>query len=835
MIMQREIFNKAEKIKELKEAIAKLNTNDFGINPGVPEEGETNTLTREFPKCPAGAPHAYPKAGEHPRVLFNKNDVPAIKSRISDCEGMEEYKQLMQYLEEDLTGILPPPEQNKRGFHNWNGEMLSRIQANALGYAVYGEELYGYKAILGIENFLLTLDVDYIFSDQCREFGMVMYIAACVYDWCYPLLSEEDKIRIPLGVEHRLCRGYVKNTHKGILTTSQPIRMEMHFPPASQFPGSGHGAEFQLQRDYLAMAIAVYDEMPSWYEMIAGRFYNEYIPIYGAYAKAGMYPQGMSCYAPWRFLAVCFGGALIQAATGKSPYDTGIANIVFTFLANETAENKIFSTGDGSSVVLPQSAIKNEALVISHMLYDTPAAPILRLVERNLAGNYLGIWVSTVTMSEYFVFTARKVEELPNESWREVLPAISYTGDYIGQYLTRNKWGNDGAVTMMRMACRSTGNHDHKDSGTFQIYYKGATSGSSGSYGTYGSNHWRYYHQSTVGHNGILIFDPSLADTVGELVLGDDGNPKIDSYKNVAYHNKERLFYSGDQKGAPHVLTYDTWMTDEYKRAEVTGHSSAYAKDGKTPKYSYIAGDITYAYESSQASYVGRSMLTAFTDNAKAPMALFVFDRIDAADEAFVKKFLFQVNGVNAPEIDEERLAVVVNEGNGQLVLQNVKGGKKIEGLGGGYGSNYIINGVNCADNSFGKQDAWGRVEISTTGSKSETMLNVIYAFDAGNPDMIKAKSVSGFDKKNGEKIFDGATLGNITALFSAETKRSSAAFSFTAEGDGTMTYYVGGISAGKWQISIDGNPYETVISTDDAGMVTFEAPAGKEITLNII
>ena len=178
-----------------------------------------------------------------------------------------------------------------------------------------------------MKNFLMTLDVDYIYSDQCREFGMVMYIAACVYDWCYDLLTEEDKIQIPLGVEHRLCRGNVPNTMNGILSTSSTIKMEMGFPPRGQAAMVGHGSEFQLMRDYLAMSIAVYDEMPSWYEFVGGRMYNEYIPVRRTYYSAGLYPQGMSCYAPWRFLADCYGAALIQAATGISPYTEDMAKL----------------------------------------------------------------------------------------------------------------------------------------------------------------------------------------------------------------------------------------------------------------------------------------------------------------------------------------------------------------------------------------------------------------------------------------------------------------------------------------------------------------------------
>ncbi len=816
---------KEKRLEELKVLVTKFNTSDFG----TPETG--SALTKDMGKAPSGSPHYYPTAGDHPRVLFTSEDIPAVRARIEELEGSDAYKLFTEYLNEDITGILPAAKKVADGYHNFDMDILAKIQANALGYVVYGDQLCGYRAIYAIKNYLLTLDIDGIVSDQTRAFGLVMYTTACVYDWCYDLLSEEDKIQLATGVEHRICRGSTKNIHGTIASTSQTTKMEMGFPPASQSATVGHGAEFQLQRDYLSMAIAVYDELPGWYEFIAGRFYNEYIPVHDIYYSSGLYPQGMS-YGTWRFLSDCFGGALIGAATGKAPYTTDMANVVFTFLANEISKGETFFTGDTFVSSQPQSMLKYEALIISHMLYDTKVAPLLRLIEKSMSGNYLISGVSTVLVSEYFIFSSRKVEEASGNLWREELPLITYTGDYVGQYLSRNEWTDDAAVTMMRMSVRPTGNHDHNDAGTFQIYYKGLMSGSSGGYGRYGTDHWQYYHQATVAHNGILVFDPSKADTVPQQVMNADGTPRVDGNGNVSYSNEARLFYSGGQKPMSSPGTLDEWMQSSYLRAAVTGCASGYSHDGISPKYAYLAGDITRSYEANQASYVGRSMLTAYTGDKDIPMVFFVFDRIDAADESFIKKFLLQINGDTAPVIDSANKTVVVEDGEGQLVLQNVKGGTKIEALGGEC-KGYLINGVNCADNSFLQQDSWGRVEVSTTGSLSDIMVNVIYVTDRGNETILKAKAVAGVDKKTGEKkMLEGATIGGITALFSTETDRTVEEIVFTANGEGLMTYYIGGLFEGTWRISVDGKYEGSVYSTKNSGMITFEAPAGKEITI---
>lgn len=824
------VAERAQKVEALKNKInTEFNTPDFG----TPETG--NTLTTDFGSASSGSPAYYPTAGEHPRVLFTEDDIPAIKASIEAKKGTAEYIRFMSYLErENFDGKLGAPKTDSRGYHNWSGDTLAAIQANALAYAIYGEEYYGYTAIYAIKNFLMTLNIDYIKSDQCREFGMVMYIAACVYDWCYDLLTAEDKIQIPLGVEHKLCRGNVPNTMNGILSTSSTEKMEMGFPPANQYALVGHGSEFQLMRDYLAMSIAVFDEMPGWYEFVGGRMYNEYIPVRQQYYSAGLYPQGMSCYAPWRFLADCYGAALIQAATGRSPYSEDMAKVVFTFASNETSAGNMFSTGDGSSTSLPSSSIGMEALVISHVIYDTASAPLLRLMANSMITSCTGVSVSTVLCPEYFIFTAREVEELENTTWRDELPRITYTGGYVGQYLARNEWSDNAAVVMMRVGERTTANHDHEDAGTFQIYYKGLTSGSSGGYGTYGSDHWQYYHQATVAHNGILIFDSSKADTVPQQNMNPDGSPKVDSYGNYSYANESRLFYSGGQSSNnSEPSNLQSWLSGSHDRADVKGYASGYGADGVTPSFAYIAGDLTKAYSTSQSSYVGRSMLTAYTGNPDYPMVFFVFDRIDAMDEDFVKKFLLQINGENAPVIDQDNKTVKVEEGSGQLVLQNVLGADKIEGIGGGYGSNFIINGVNCQDNSFKKLNSWGRVELSTTGNLSDLMLNVIYVSDKGNTNLLKATGIKGVDKKTGDKVMlEGATIGNVTALFSTEMDRTVEQIVFTADGDGLMTYYVGGLFEGTWNISVDGEKVGTVYSTYNSGFLSFKAPAGKEIML---
>ena len=55
---------------------------------------------------------------------------------------------------------------------------------------------------------------------------------------------------------------------------------------------------------------------------------------------------------------------------------------------------------------------------------------------------------------------------------------------------------------------------------------------------------------------------------------------------------------------------------------------------------------------------------------------------------------------------------------------------------------------------------------------------------------------------------------------------RRSTAFSFSVTRSGDVTYYVSGVKAGDWTISVGGKT-ETVTATEDGGLLVFTAPAG--------
>ena len=161
---------------------------------------------KSMPEHVWDAPPVTPTVGEHPRLFFKKRDIPDILRTLKEREAVGE-RFLCAADAEINDGILPLATIQSNGVYNNDGRVLSAIQAKALSYQLTGDADRGYAAVLAMKNYLKTFGLGYLNSDQCRMFGCVAYIAACVYDWCYDLMTEQDKTALRVGVENKLFIG----------------------------------------------------------------------------------------------------------------------------------------------------------------------------------------------------------------------------------------------------------------------------------------------------------------------------------------------------------------------------------------------------------------------------------------------------------------------------------------------------------------------------------------------------------------------------------------------------------------------------------------------------
>jgi len=750
----------------------------------------------------------YDPIDEHPRLYLTSDRLPAIRDSIAklDTPTKLRFKSLLSLSLPD-GAVLPPPDTQGTNttvdldeIHNFNASYLEIIQIKALGYLLYDNEYYGYQAIYYMKNYLDSLDIVQIY-DQTREYGAVMHTAAMVYDWCYPLLTEVDKEQLIAGVENRICR------HRNAFG----LAMEVGFPPYGGGSVNGHSAERMILRDYLSFATAIFGDNDSWWDYIAARVWNDFAPVRNYYFQSGAVHQGTG-YASGRHISDLFSDWILTVATdGKTPYNEYMATAIKGMLGYECAKGKIFNDGDGGGDTKATSGYMHLAFIVAYLYSDGE----MLTHGLDMLGNGSFATEYNYMTSALFLTLPGLSDIEPAEDKYASMDLIQYNGYPLGQYIIREEWNSDdSAAVIMRIKERNTGNHEHKDSGTFEIYYKGALTTDGGCYNHYGHYHTQYFHQSTISHNGLIIFNPSKW--------------------NYNSTNVATKWYSGGQRPITNPGNLDKLLGDSCDVATLKANQHGYVGGDRTkPQYAYISGDITKAYYEDTVDYVGRRMLTAYTGNEDFPMVFFVFDDVTSDKVSYEKRFLLQISSKDAPTIDGN--TVTTENGDGRLVLTCLSDKVRLDAIGGrGVGengkyfapvsSNYMINGYQCVPKSETADDGhWGRVEIVYTGLYNRaTFMNVIYVTDKG-----QTKTAPAVEKIVGTGV-EGGVFSGTAAIFTTSRNKVSSRISCTVPGEGSVTYYVSDVVAGEWKISVDGTSYGTATATAEGGLLVFTAPAGE-------
>ena len=748
---------------------------DFG--PIIPM-GES-----EFGKAPA-----FPRKGEHPRLLFTKDTIPNIKRALEDPRFADAKKALYERAATEFDGILGIPyyhQTGRKGLHNFNAGGLDIITAKAFLYAIEGDKELAYQAVDAMQNFLLTMNIRFIYCDQCREFGRVILTAAKVYDWCYDALTDDERYRLVAGTINYAAAGDC-----GLLQSDDPTfrnyggtkKMEMGYPPRGQGCFSGHGSEGQLMVEYMSGAIAFFDEYPDWWEFCAARYFNFFVPARNCYYQSGSCHQGLS-YGPYRQHADLVSAFMHKVLSGKNPLPDITPDTVRSYWHHELPNESFFNDGDNWEKDM--TSVSKETLsyisLISAALYKDPNLLAQRVFRYpNLV---------SATSPEFFIFVSEILDLVPDSDRHAGYSPVLHNTPYTGKMIARRAWDDPTTpVVYMKSGHRSAANHEHKDAGTFQIFYKDLLARDSGVYDSYGSP----YSTGTIGHNGVTVFNPAKADTLGG-------------------------WYSGGQRGISEALHIEDWLTsDRFRVAEPEGASYS-VKDGKT-EYAYIASNIAPAYDE-DVEYLSRRMLSIFTESAEFPLIFACYDRITANPE-FKKTVLLHAE--EEPRIDDN--AVTLTHGGGKLVATYLSDSKiSIEPLGGD-NRNRMINGKQCGVSSFrgdGWRALWGRVEIvPEIGRRTDDVLSIMYVTDEENASSLKVEKLGSYG-------ILGATVMNNALIFIKNIVYPDSCYELEVAGEGDMTYYVSGLSEGKWRIKVGGKSLTVKVSADEK-FARFVAPAGK-------
>ena len=770
-------------IQELRQMIENL--------PAPKELGEITPLSCEgLPR-----PSFYPRAG-HPRVLINPEKLEVIRQNLNAEENGPALADYLLRSDDETDGVMPALGEGETSNFSW--DPLTAIEAKALRYLLEGDERYGLEAILILMNFLRTAVIlPGGRGDRYHCYGYTLFVSALVYDWCYPLTSAREREAIVAAVETRVATG-----------------MEMGFPPTYQGAFTGHGSESQFLRDWYALALAVADEYPDIYKFVAGRLEKYYVPVRDYYFLSGKQSQG-NCYGNSRNTLDLYAQYLAQTASGEKLFHGDMLAVARSFLYNLRPDDTSFRTGDDQGQRFPEYTQLGYDLNLFYasILYRDEVA---KEEAFRLPNNVLN-FRSAPSHSEWsgVQFLAWNDPTI-GRAGHAGLPCTAWFGSPVGQYIVRERWDDPNAACLfMKLGEKYAANHEHRDMGQFQIFYRGILASESGFYDRYGSKVDMWYSKQTIAHNCILIHDPSE----------NTGN-----FPNTGGHN----FSSRES------YDLDNWLSrDQTHRAALLGHEHAEDENG-APRYAYLAGDLATAYGNGKAKEALRYMHGVFTGDAAHPLLFFVYDRITATSPDFKKTFLLHFE--TEPKIDGG-LTVIKNDG-GALVSRTLlpkeerRESELIRGC-------YVVNGESLtAERNFRPcktmERGWGRLEVSPKkGEATDEFFHAMYVTDEGKTEAIAPASL--FESE----ALVGASLLGVAVFFSRSRERVGCAFrtvekeegtlekeivplTVKGEGDGEMLYQVGGLETGAWLVrDSEGRSVAARHVTAESGLLTFRAPAG--------
>ena len=512
----------------------------------------------------------------------------------------------------------------------------------------------------------------------------MMVTGAMVYDWCYPLLTPEQK------------QAFIQELVR--LAKTQ----ECGYPPTRQGSVTGHSSEAMIMRDILSAGIAIYDEFPEMYNLSAGRFFRELLPVRNWFYPGQAYHQGDS-YGPHRYSWDTYPLWIFDRLGAGNVYNPDQRWIPYLWIYTTRPDGQRLRAGDTFACSAPRGQPWSQYLgtLLTASYYGDGILLDQYLRQGGSGGNetiFEVLWRDTA------------LERKPIST----LPLSRYFGSPFGWAVARTGWDEDAVIAEMKINETNFVNHQHMDAGAFQIYYRGALAIDSGLYeggssGNYGSPHCLNYYWRTIAHNSLLVYDPN--EDFGNRGYGNDGGQRLPNGRNEARDLRVLLE-----------------PNHGYQTGKVLAHG--FGPDPQTPDYTFLQGDITAAY-SKKVRQVTRSFVFLNLRDPRVSAALVIFDRVVSAQPDFRKYWL--LHSLEEPSVTGSSATVdcTGHGANGRLnldVLLPVAENALLSKIG-GPGKEYWVFGTNYANDvtparrerTSLETGAW-RIELSPKAEASEDL-----------------------------------------------------------------------------------------------------------------
>ncbi len=732
----------------------------------------TNLFAGDYPIVPA----------VHPRVFITPIDIAVLQNKKDDPEFQDLWNDI-EYLSKS---------------HFLSAALIYLIEADII------------KGRWAVENALTALKNKPSESVAINKSSNIMNRAACVYDWCYALLTTDEKSMFITEFER-------------LAATEAPGY------PADYSPYSvivGHIAESNLQLSQLIAGCAIYDESQVMWDAALKLNWDKFIPARNKLYKMHMYWQGDSYIG--RFINDSYNAWFYRKLGAGDVYVSDMQYIPYGMIYSTRPDGRQFKRGDRYDEK-GNAGKKGPLCRTMAMYWENPY--LATIGDNDWYAYYASSNDGSHDMEKVFEFVFRPSNL--NGSPLTDLPLTKYFPDPMGEMIVRTGWdwlneeSNNAVISIEMGGCDFKGHTNPGHFGGFQIYYKGALAISTGSYQNK-TAHDNNYHEKSQSHNVMLILDPDENTS-----YGSDGT----------YTARD-----GGQICQPPSGTYETKPVDyedlleRFRKVNITGYE--FGPDSKEPEYSYICGDLTPAYSNrpvSKVSEVKRSMVALNNFNSKYPATLIVYDWLVSTNAAFKKTW--QIHSIEEPTINGKIITIKRTDrhytngpsdgrGNysGKLEVQSLlPENSEIKKIGGeGFDCWVEYENKNYPPSpqlpNYDRENGMWRVEVSPSEDRIDNnFLNVMTVMDDTTTSGPTVELIE-TDEIIGVKILERIVCFSKTGV------ELGGDLSLNISSLGQVKVLVCNLEAGLWNIIQDGNPVAEAESSPEGKSIYFTAEQGNYI-----
>src|SRR5690606_38432646 len=241
---------------------------------------------------------------------------------------------------------------------SYNVDLEKAVGKKAFYYLMTGEKEIGREAIDLTVSYLANVEFGNLL-DITRELGRAIYTASLVYDWTYDLLTTAEKETM------------IKNLMR------LAMDMEIGWPPFRTKILNGHGNEAMVNRDFLAMSIAIYDEDPIPYQYVSYAILEELVPMRKFEYQSPRHNQGIG-YGAYRFAWEMHAAWLYYRMTGEMVFDDNLKNLSDFWLYMRTPGGEMLRDGDGFTSGRPDQPYYWKSPLVMFLMYTYSKDPIVK-------------------------------------------------------------------------------------------------------------------------------------------------------------------------------------------------------------------------------------------------------------------------------------------------------------------------------------------------------------------------------------------------------------------------------------------------------------------------